>query len=250
MNARYVAPSVSGAFNCPHCGAMAHQSWSHLHASPYDDGILPTHSVRPDLAERVNALPDVDDDTRRQIILHYRRIAEGGIFLDEQVEKVEVAKVHNLDLARCFSCRKFSVWRFGSLIHPRIDAEFPPNPDLPEGIRQDVQEAGAVYAVSPRACAALLRICVQKLCVHLGETGADPTHDVAALVRKGLDRRIQAALDSVRTTGAQAVAPGQIDAKDGRDTAVRLFQLVNVIAEQMITQPRNVAEMFPELNEV
>jgi len=41
--------------------------------------------------------------------------------------------------------------------------------------------------------------------------------------------------------------PGTIDLNDNRDTAIRLFDLVNVICDQMITHPKNVQDMYAKL---
>lgn len=63
-------------------------------------------------------------------------------------------------------------------------------------------------------------------------------------MRKGLPVQIQQALDIVRVVGNEAVHPGQLDLRDDQDTALKLFGLVNLIAEVMITQPKHVAAMF------
>lgn len=60
-----------------------------------------------------------------------------------------------------------------------------PNADMDEDIRNDFLEAAAVLDTSPRGSAALLRLCVQKLCVQLGEKGRNVNDEIGALVRKG-----------------------------------------------------------------
>ena len=77
--------------------------------------------------------------------------------------------------------------------------------------------------------------------------GKNLDHDIGTLVKNGLDRRIQKALDVVRVIGNQAVHPGQIDLRDDKATASKLFELVNLIVEATITSPKHVQEMFEAL---
>lgn len=122
-----------------------------------------------------------------------------------------------------------------------------PNPDLPADVLQDYEEAGSIVGQSPRGAAALLRLAIQKLCVILGEKGAKIDDDIASLVKKGLTPMVQKALDTVRVIGNEAVHPGILDLKDDRDTAMKLFKLVNIISEQMISNPRHVDELYEKI---
>ena len=124
-----------------------------------------------------------------------------------------------------------------------------PNPDLPDKVRADYEEAGRILTLSPRGAAALLRLAIQKLCAELGEKGKKIDEDVASLVKKGLSPLVQKALDSVRVIGNEAVHPGTLDLKDDVDTATRLFELVNIIAEQMISNPKHVEDLYAKLPE-
>ena len=86
-------------------------------------------------------------------------------------------------------------WVFDQTVWPRQGIAPLPNPDTPEDIRRDYEEASTILDLSPRGAAALLRLAVQKLCAHLGEKGKNINDDIAALVAKGLDPRVQQALD-------------------------------------------------------
>ena len=79
----------------------------------------------------------------------------------------------------------------------------------------------------------------QKLRIHLGEKGKTIDDDIASLVRKGLNPLVQQSLDIVRVIGNEAVHPGVIDLKDDRETAFRLFDLVNAITDAMISLSKN-----------
>lgn len=66
---------------------------------------------------------------------------------------------------------------------------------MPEECLKDFEEDGSISAESPGAVAALLRLVVQKLCVHYRESGKNLNDDRGVLVTKGLDKRIQRALE-------------------------------------------------------
>jgi hypothetical protein len=114
-------------------------------------------------------------------------------------------------------------------------------------IQDDYREAASVVGRSPRAAAALLRLCVQKLCKQLGLPGKKIDDDIAELVRRGLDPEIQRALDTLRVTGNAAVHPLQMDITDDRSTALALFSLVNYIADRMITHPIKLNKLYEAL---
>jgi hypothetical protein len=118
---------------------------------------------------------------------------------------------------------------------------------MPDEIRADFNEAREIFFLSPRGAAALLRLAVQKLCAVLGESGKNINDDIASLVKKGLSVQIQEALDIVRVIGNEAVHPGQIDLNDDRATAASLFELVNLIIEERISEPKRRAEMYAKL---
>ena len=154
---------------------------------------------------------------------------------------------YNIMIVDCTHCNNFSLWLSERLIYPEISGIQIPNPDLRDDIKEDYLEAASVVNKSPRGSAALLRLCLQKLCEQLGEKGKSINDDIANLVKKGLSPRIQQALDIVRVVGNNAVHPGQIDLKDNRETAMQLFALINLIAEVMITQPKLINDLYNSL---
>lgn len=135
------------------------------------------------------------------------------------------------------------------MIYPDASGILPPNPDLNQDIQDDYMEARAIVNKSPRGASALLRLCIQKLCQQLGEPGKNINDDISALVKKELPATMQKALDIVRVIGNNAVHPGQIDLKDDKETANKLFELVNLIAQVMITQPKEIDRLYGTLPE-
>ncbi|WP_432719834.1 DUF4145 domain-containing protein [Jeongeupia wiesaeckerbachi] len=205
----YVAPTFNAdAFNCPFCNAFAHMGWTALF----------THQKTPI-----------------------------GAFS-----------------AWCKHCQQRSIWRL-----PPNNSGFPDSPDreaqravmlypiassapvahvdLPDDCRLDYDEARTVAQHSPRAAAALLRLVIQKLCVHLGCAGKKIDEDIAKLVANGLPVRMQQAFDVVRVTGNNAVHPGEMDLQDNPELAFALFGLINMVVEEMITKPKALEAMFANL---
>lgn len=150
-------------------------------------------------------------------------------------------------ISSCENCSSPTIWLGDKIIFPIHSAAEPPNIDLPEDIKHDYEEARTIANLSPRGAAALLRLTIQKLCVHLGQPGKNINSDIKALVEAGLPPKVQEALDSVRVIGNDAVHPGLIDLKEDPTTVNKLFKLVNFIANKMITEPREIDEIYSSL---
>lgn len=155
-----------------------------------------------------------------------------------------------LIVGSCSHCGEKTVWKAKgeALLWPSDISTAPlPNPDMPEDVKNDYMEARRVSGISPRGAAALLRLCIQKTCMHLGEKGKDLNTDIGNLVKKGLPVRIQQALDVVRVTGNNAVHPGEMQLEEDHETVAVLFQLVNMIVENQISQPKAVNDLYSKL---
>lgn len=183
----------------------------------------------------------------------YAKIEWYNCVFAKQDTRAYQTNVDSLSFGLCAHCVEYTIWYHPNgnlmnttMIFPSSGSVPNPNSDLPEDIVQDYNEARKIIDLSPRGAVALLRLAVQKLCKHLGEKGENINGDIKSLVSKGLNPMIQKALDSVRVTGNNAVHPGTIDLKDDRDTAVKVFGLLNVIAEAMITQPKMIEQFYSD----
>jgi hypothetical protein len=235
-------PSIEKrSFNCPHCGALAQQFWWKAYGSRLNPDKIPL-VVRDYQKIDHSKLSDGD----REWVLEYgKRKQRGAVFVQRHDDGEYLrSELENLNLSRCYHCDEFSVWIDDKLVWPAIKTGAAPNEDLGDEIKRDFNEARTIVELSPRGAAALLRLCIQKLCQQLGENGKNLNDDIASLVAKGLSPQIQKALDLVRVIGNNAVHPGVIDLKDDVATASKLFQLINLIAETMITQPKQVASLY------
>lgn len=173
-----------------------------------------------------------------------------GVFANQTWEDLQWLRGQGVRLvpgwrtAFCAHCSQVSFWRNGTMLYPSAGTAPLPSPDLPADIKKDYEEARSIVGRSPRGAAALLRLSIQKLCVHLGGKGKNIDQDIAGLVEKGLPARVQKALDTVRVTGNEAVHPGTLDLRDNPEMAASLFGLVNFIVEKMITEPNEIDGLY------
>lgn len=251
MYSRNRPPSITAtAFDCPHCGAFTTQHWFELYADPYDDDARTPSIPSEEERQLILSSPELAENVKGNLVQHIDRVRSGRVFLDRRERGAYISQdVENLFLSRCYNCAEIAVWVHDSLVFPPERVGSQPNPDLPEDILCDFEEARSILNLSPRGAAALLRLCVQKLCAFLGEKGKNIDDDIASLVSKGLNPLVQKSLDVVRVIGNEAVHPGVIDLKDDRRAAIKLLDLVNVIADQMITHPRAIEQIYEGLPE-
>lgn len=155
----------------------------------------------------------------------------------------------SFDISLCAHCEQKSYWYKERLVDP-LEASLPlPHEDLPEDCKLDYEEARDIFNRSPKASAALLRLCVQKLLLHLGGTGRNINNDIKNLVSAGLPVLVQQALDYCRVIGNNAVHPGEINVEDSPDVAASLFDMINFIVEDRIARPKAIQSLYSRLPE-
>ncbi len=207
---QYFPPEyASEQFHCPHCGVYAKQLWALINA---------TYSWRG--ASKIHAVTHFDE-----------------------------ALSTSWSISNCEHCSSKIIWLEEKMVYPKIIKVSLPNEDLSEDIKEDYLEAANIFNDSPRASAALLRLSLQKLCKQLGEKGDNINIDIANLVKKGLNPLVQKSLDSLRITGNNAVHPGEINLDEENEKVLKLFELINFIAEKMITEPKEIESFYNNLPE-
>ncbi len=215
----YIAPQYrAGTFTCPVCRQTAKHKWLEANWS--------LQTVREPNPFAVGSEPEP---------------------LNAAIEAIgHDSPRSKLAVSRCGACDRSSLWAYEKLVYPETTNSPPVNEDLPDEIKKIYIEAASVAEKSPRSAAALLRLSIQLLCKHLGEPGKKINDDIASLVKKGLPADVQKALDIVRVVGNNAVHPGKIST-DSPEIVQSLFELINIIAERMLTEPRKISEMYNSL---
>jgi hypothetical protein len=157
------------------------------------------------------------------------------------------AAAKNYHMSRCNHCRQVALWFEEKMIVPDVVSAVQPHKDIPMSLIEDFEEARSISQKSPRSAAALLRLCVQKLCKELGEPGENINADIASLVKKGLPVQVQQSLDIVRVIGNEQVHPGQLDVRDDPALVGELFLLINFIIEDRISRPKAIEALYQRL---
>ena len=214
----YLPPEYrSDGFNCPYCNAYAKQTWAVLGGS-----------------KRSWLALVVDTDS-------------GYVIDDWDVIYIDEEPVY---VSLCARCENATLWLDEKIIYPTARMGPPVNSDLPDNVKEIYEEASAIAGLSARAACALLRLAIEMLLKDLGflKEKRNINDSIGELVRAGVDKRVQQALDVVRVTGNNAVHPGTIDFDDSTDVS-SLFELINYIADTLITRPNKASEMFDNLPE-
>jgi uncharacterized protein DUF4145 len=255
MSRAPVHPSLGiESFSCPHCGALAHQDWFKVVPESYRTDNEPKvctsemiEALKKKLADR---LEDDDERPSENFREFVARIEKNEVtYFKNAHSSNSTWEMINLNLSRCHSCKGFAIWIKEGIVYPAHDVAILPHDDMPADVKPDFIEAAEIVDKSPRSAAALLRLAIQKLMPHLDEKGDNLNASIANLLKKGLDRKVQQALDVVRVTGNNAVHPGELDLKDDRATATQLFALVNIIVQSTISAKAQIEAMYSSLPE-
>lgn len=158
-------------------------------------------------------------------------------------------EVSRLARCTCTHCKSESFWHLEEAvqIYPTVSAAPMPHQDMPDECLADFHEARAVFGQSPRAAAALLRLCVEKLLATLAGKDQKIDLNIAALVARGVPRPIIDALDICRVFGNNAVHPGQIDLQEDPSLVGNLFELINFIVRETIEREKSLALMMSRI---
>lgn len=231
MSEYYPPKYGSTAFNCPSCGVFSKQTW--------DDCLRKTHEDTADYnAGTFIPIKIGDNEVKVSLCSHCNEPTFWFVTLKISPPELSAA-AHMAGI----DTRPKSV---AKIMYPATRTSPPANDDLDDSIKKIYNEAADIANQSPRAACALLRLAIQMLLKQLGEKGHNINEDIKNLVTKGLDPQIQQALDIVRVTGNHAVHPGEIDFNDTTDVET-LFELINVIADTLITQPKRIKAMYKRL---
>lgn len=169
--------------------------------------------------------------------LHIKRVAQQRLGFEELAD---------IALSRCVACQGRSFWLDQKLVYPTTNVRHSTPPDLPEAARKDFEEAAAVANASPRAAAALLRSCVEGICMSVANKKKFEDA-IRKLEAEGIPQGIVKAMDVVRLTGNGALHAGVLYGEDDEATVGLLFKLVETIVSWAVTQKRQLDELYKQM---
>ncbi|MGI3407430.1 DUF4145 domain-containing protein [Providencia stuartii] len=166
--------------------------------------------------------------------------------------------------AQCAACSQPNIWikknkhmtendetySYGTMIYPTANTAPLPHADMPPEVKQDYCEAASIQQNSPRGAAALLRLALQKLCKHLGENGENINADIRSLSLKGkVSEEVIRMADVLRITGNCSVHPSEMSSEDIDEVSDGLFDLINYIVKEAISDPAFRSSMYSKMPE-
>lgn len=222
---KFVVPSTQrAAFNCPGCGAYAHQVWWRL------------------IPERVMEPPKTALRNVQRGYLPKPGIVQGELLRSGNPTSYMV----QVDVSECAQCNDVAIWVAGRMVHPHPTGDLPvADEGMPPVARGYFNEARAVFAASVSAAAAMLRACAEAMCTEEGKT-KDTFHDrIGKLVAKGIiDRPLQQIFDAARVTGNDAVHPNRIVTGDLPNIVAALFSALNIVSRRLFTEPTEIENLY------
>ncbi len=196
-------------FNCPHCGVYAHQTWYPEIEYGHLKGYSSTH------------------DTYFQ---SYGSLAD-------------------LKISECYHCKQLVIWQNENMIIPRkMDVPHPAD-SLPMDIKDIYSEAGEVLNDSTRASGALMRLALELLLQHINGNTLKLNDNINELIKKNVPGPIIKAASILRVNGNDILHTGEIKVFEKREEVVYLFELFNMIVEELILGPKKLNEFYERIPE-
>ncbi|OHR71173.1 hypothetical protein HMPREF3291_00190 [Bacillus sp. HMSC76G11] len=217
VRGNYVAPELGlAAFNCAVCGAYSHQVWD---------------EVIRDTGKNFIAIRD----------WNFNRV-------DHIRMNIKIpAALHINSVSYCLHCKESSIWHGPNMIYPSEITVEPPNLDMPGDIQAIYNEARSIANLSAKSAAALLRLALEKLLVHVGAKKGNIDAMIQDLIEKGIitaSGSVRKALDSLRLLGNAGVHSTGINLDEDPQAAFALFKILNFVVDKLITEEKDVEAIY------
>jgi hypothetical protein len=241
----------AASFSCPHCNAVTHQDWYSLFLNPENATDVVVLTLEALMLAKGNETDQFLQRLKDNVLAYEYQ---------EHPRNLKV-KLLNLHVSRCYNCKGFTVWVRDRLVFPARVEEAPnivevdfreveedvqesaeqvqhddehgqePAEDVQE-FSEDFEQAATILNKSPRAAAALIRVCIQKMIPLLKNTGKNLDENISSLVGKGLEVEIRQAMDVLQVIRKNPVQENHIDLRAETAMATRMFESLKEILER------------------
>lgn len=210
---------------CPHCFKMSSQSW-HYEIGPYH--------------------------TEKSMSVVYTNVDPETIVEPEEPKRpFDEDNLAGIILSTCSKCDATTYWLKSMdndelQLYPQNFSNYPqPHADMPESIRKTFKEAGSVMHLSLGSSAALARLTLENLLVHIGYEKGTLNEKIAQAIADGdISKKTQQALDVIRVYGNSGAHSGIINLDEQPWVPSTLLELINLVVDEMIATPNKIETMF------
>ena len=155
-----------------------------------------------------------------------------------------------LSLSICYHCKKKVLWYKENMILPRHMTVPEPSEDVPQKIKEIYIEAGKVLIDSPRASGALMRLALEQLLQEINKNDLKLNENVRKLIEFGVPHQLIKALTILRVNGNDIMHTGEIKILQKKEDVLYLFELFNMIVEELIIRPKRLNESYGKIPEI
>ena len=159
-------------------------------------------------------------------------------------------KLEGLTISLCSHCKEKILWYEGNIIFPRKMTAPVPSEDAPQKIKEIYIEAGEVFIDSPRASGALMRLALEQLLQEINKNDLKLNENVRKLIEFGVPHQLIKALTILRVNGNDIMHTGEIKILQKKEDVLYLFELFNMIVEELIIRPKRLNESYGKIPEI
>ncbi|PEJ99319.1 DUF4145 domain-containing protein [Bacillus wiedmannii] len=213
-------------FVCPHCFDISSHRWEYVYGPYWRQG------------------------QSNQIDPEYTGV-EYTFGPEKPTNPFEKGWLQGIIQATCSKCDSTTYWLKSMecdelQVYPMNCANYPqPHKDMPEHIRKTFKEAGSVMHLSLGSSAALSRLTLEKLLVHLEYKNGSLNDKIGQVIKDGeISKRTEKALDVIRVYGNSGAHSGIINLEEQPWVPSTLLKLINLVVDDLITAPKEIDDMY------
>ena len=125
----------------------------------------------------------------------------------------------------------------------------PPSGDVPVDIKKIYNEAGLILNDSPRASGALRRLALELLLKVINKNDLVLNDNIGKLIESKAPEQLIKALTILRVNGNDIMHTGEIKIFEKTEDVTYLFELFNMVVEELITRPKKIGEFYTKIPE-